>query len=304
MELALITIVIFLALLSAGIAVVWAFRDRFEAAVPAESSLRRTLTVMDQPSAATVTGQVDQQFDRLLVETGLPLTSITAFLVMSACALLVGGIVLLVRDDGLLAALGSLVGLLLPLGFFSFWRRRRLRQIDEQLPDAIEEMARAIHAGGTLEQAIGMVAADTPGALGDEFRWCSRQLQLGLPVSIAMRTLSSRIRLLSIRTLAVILAVHHQTGGNLASTLERLAAVAHSRRVFRRQVRATTGAARMSAQLIAAAAPFLFVVLLFVQPDHINRLLDENAGRVMLTVGVMLEIIGVVWLGRLMRVDA
>ena len=60
----------------------------------------------------------------------------------------------------------------------------------------------------------------------------------------------------------------------------------------------------MSAQLIAAAAPFLFVVLLFVQPDHINRLLDENAGRVMLTVGVMLEIIGVVWLGRLMRVDA
>ena len=304
MELSLITIIIFLALLAAAIAVVWAFRNRFEAAEPAESSLRRTLTVVDQSSATTVTGQVDQQFDRLLIESGLPLTSMTAVLVMAATALLVGGIVLLVRDDVLLAALGTLVGFLLPLGFFSFSRRRRLRQIDEQLPDAIDEMSRAIHAGGTLEQAIGMVAGDTSGALGDEFRWCSRQLQLGLPVSTAMRTLSSRVRLLSIRTLAVILAVHHQTGGNLALTLERLAEVTRSRRFFRRQLRSTTSAARLSAQLIAAAAPLLFVILLFVQPDHIRRLLDDNAGRVMLTVGVMLEIIGVVWLSRLMRVDA
>jgi len=72
---------------------------------------------------------------------------------------------------------------------------------------------------------------------------------------------------------------------------------------FQRQLRAVTGAGRMSAQLIAAAAPLLFIVLWFFYPDHIRRLLDEGPGRIMLTVGILLELVGIVWLTQLLRSD-
>jgi len=302
-QLAAVTIVVFLALMSVGMTVVFALRGRLATAGGERVSLRRSRTVYDQTAPASVSGRLDQSFDRLVLESGSGLTSTTAMLIVLTTGLLVGGLLFVVRDDAVIGALAGLIGMLLPIGVLGIQRSRRLRQMEEQLPDAIDTMARAVHAGETLEESISLVAAESVEPLKSEFVWCCRQLELGLPVSSVMRGLSRRCRSLGIRTLASTLAVHRQTGGNLAMTLERLAEVVRSRMAFGRQLRASTGAGKLSAQLIAAAAPLVFIVLFLVHPDHIRMLLDSSAGRIMLTISILLEIIGIAWLWRLMQVE-
>lgn len=301
MPLALVSIVIFLAMLFAGIAVVCAIRGRADGSEQEEPSMRRLESLSEQNSTASVAGRLNQDFERMVIESGLPWTPLVASLLSVSAGILCGGLALLSTANVLWAILGAVVGILLPVLFCAWRRRQRWRQIDDQLPDAIDLMARATHAGGALEQAIGMVATETQGPLGQEFRWCARQLELGLPLASAMRALANRVRLANMRTLATALAVHRQAGGNLAVTLERMAEVARGRLAFQRQVQATTGAGRLSAQLMIGAAPVLFVVLLYVQPAHIQRLLVDSPGRMLLTFAIILEIVGVVWLAKLTR---
>jgi tight adherence protein B len=302
-QLAVVTIVVFLALMSVSLTVVFALRSRLATAGEGQVSLRRTRNVYDQTAPASVTGRLDRSFDRLVLESGLGLTSVTAMLIALTAGLLVGGLLLVIRGDVAFGAVGGLIGMLLPIGFFSFKRSRRMRQMEDQLPDAIDTMARAVHAGETLEEAISLVATESIDPLKAEFLWCCRQLELGLPVSSVMGGLSRRCQSLGIRTLASTLAVHRQTGGNLATTLERLAEVVRSRMAFQRQLRASTGAGKLSAQMIAVAAPLVFVILFLVHPDHIRMLLDSSAGRIMLTISIILEVVGIAWLWRVMRVE-
>jgi tight adherence protein B len=271
--------------------------------LPPEPSLRRARNVYDQAPAGTLSGRLDRAFDRLVLEAGVGLNGTAAFLLCVTSGLLLGGLVMLLRDDALGALWAGVLGFLLPIGYLMIQRLRRLRRIEDQLPEAVDMMARAVHAGGTVEDSIGLVADDLRGPLGDEFRWCHRQLELGLPVSSTMRGFSARVNLLSVRTLASTIAVYRQTGGNLATTMERLSEVARARLSFRRNVRATTGSGRLSAYLIAAAGPLAFAVLFFVHREHVQRLFQEPLGRMLLISGIILEIIGLVWLSRLMRIE-
>ena len=164
-------------------------------------------------------------------------------------------------------------------------------------------MARAVHAGESLEQAVALVSEEVSDPLGAEFGWCSRQLELGRTLSSTMQSLSGRIRLTDLRLLATVLAVHRTAGGNLAVTLERLSTVSRDRLNYLGQMRATTGAGRVSARLIAATGPLLFLFLFVTQSEHVQRFFDNPFGRTLFVTGVVLEIIGLIWITRLTRVN-
>lgn len=299
MEVVLLTLVIFSAILAACI-FAWSIYAR-NVPLTADQSVAIRVATPEEGNADTSTHRIDDAFHRLVMESRLGLDPTTALLMMIGSGVTLGGIILLIRPVVWLAAFGCLAGFLAPLGYFAFRRGQRFRQVDEGLPDAIDMMARAVHAGETLEQAIAMVSDEMRGPLAEEFQWCSRQLELGLPASTCMQSLSDRLPLLGIRTLASTLAVHRSTGGNLAVTLERLAEVIRGRLSFHRQVRAATSAGRLSGYCIAAAGPILFVAIMILEPEHVQRLLVHGAGRALLAIAVVLEVVGFTWLRNLTR---
>ncbi|MEI6541406.1 MAG: type II secretion system F family protein, partial [Planctomycetota bacterium] len=154
-----------------------------------------------------------------------------------------------------------------------------------------------------LEQAIALVSEEMSEPLGPEFRWCSQQLDLGRTVSATMHSLTGRIQLIDMRLLATILAVHRKSGGNLAMTLERLSGVSRDRLSYMGQIRATTGSALISARMIAAAGPMLFLFLYFTQTDYMQPFFDDPFGRILFATGVILEIVGLTWISRLTKVN-
>ena len=74
---------------------------------------------------APFTGRIDDWFDRLIAESGLPWQTETGLLLALACGLLTGGVLFLWRDNPLVAAAGGAVGIILVIAAFMIIRSRR-----------------------------------------------------------------------------------------------------------------------------------------------------------------------------------
>jgi tight adherence protein B len=240
-------------------------------------------------------GRFDSWFDRLIYESGTQVSPVAAFLVMIAAGLLVGGLLFLWQDNLLVASGGLAIGIVLAGALFVYLRRRRMQTIDNQLPEVLELIARAVRAGETLDQGIELVASTGLEPTATEFRHCVQQLKLGLSVDATLRSLTQRVPLPELRLFAAALVVQRRSGGSLALTLERFAKALRERHGYRRQMRSSTASARWSTMVIVAASLGILVYLFVWQPDYINSFLESRLGQTVFAVGIALQIIGILW---------
>ncbi len=264
--------------------------------------LRRTPDNADgSPASQALFEKIDRGFDRLVAESGTELSPPTVFMLFLTCGLLLGGGLWLYSDEPLRGIAGGMIGMGLPLIGLIIHRGRRLRACRDQLPHVIEMVARGTRAGQSTEQALSLVANEATGQLADEFRTCVQQLNMGRGFDKTLRSLASRVRLLEIRILVTTLIVQRQAGGPLSETLERMSSVVRDRIAAQRQVQASTAAGRMSTIIIASIAPLAALFLMTFQREHVDLLFDDALGRMLLMLGLVLEMIGLVWVFLMLR---
>jgi tight adherence protein B len=269
----------------------------------AQPRLGRLPLARDAVPRAGVVGSIDDKFEKLIVESGVPADGLTVTMILVLSGLVFGGGAFLWTEDMLSGIIGFLVGMVAPLPYLSLRRASRLRDVQSQLSDVLDMMSRATRAGESLDQAITLVGQRAGEPLGLEFRRCARHLQMGLSVTAAMRSLVHRLPIMDVRILATTLSVHRQAGGNLALTLERMSRVVRDRMVYRQQMRSVTAAGRFSAMMIATVGPLLFLYMFTFQRDYAGKLLDLPLGNMMLVIAVVLEVVGLMWISRLIRTE-
>jgi len=257
----------------------------------------------DQTPPDGMTDRMDFRFRGLVHQTGMDVAPEAAFLLMVFFGLVFGGALLLWRDDLLLAVFGFAIGFAAPWVYFVYRRNQRLATIREQLPSSMDLMSRAVRAGETLDQAIDGAGRDTAEPLGIEWRRASRQLELGLSVPAAMRSMTKRAPLMELRILGTALNVQRRTGGNLPTTLDRLSQVIRDRLSYQRQFKAATGASRMATVLIALAGPLVFAYMMAFQPDYMGQFFTLPGGWTLLGIAGVLQVVGLAWVWGLLRND-
>ena len=249
----------------------------------------------------TAIGRLDRWFDRLLLSTGYAFSPLAAFLAAVAVGLALGGAVYVWRTSELLAVIVFLVGTVLVIAWYAWAGARRRTAMQTQLPEIMDLMARAVRAGESLDQAFTLVGDTQRDPLSVEFRRCSRQLEMGLSLDVAMQSFMRRVPIAEASIFAAAITVQRRTGGNLPLTMERLASVFRDRLAYRRQYRAATAAGRTSTIVIVAAVALLVTYLLIWRPDHFRSFLESDAGKIMLTAAVILQGLGLWWIIRLLR---
>ncbi len=265
--------------------------------------LRRPFNVTDELPSASLTGRLDQGFERLVLESGVATSPLAAFFWLLFLGLAVGGAMFIWRDQALAGIAGVLIGMGGGLVWMMRQRSVRYRLMREALPDVVDLMSRAVRAGESLDQSIQLIGDETTGPLGQEFQLCSRQLDMGMSISAVMKSLMRRVRLPEIRILATTLMVHRQTGGNLALTLERMSGVIRDRLNYVRQMQASTGAGRISAFMIALAGPIMFLLMFTLQYEHLKIMFEQPLGQSLLVAAVVLELVGIVWVLNLLKAE-
>ncbi|MCA9043396.1 MAG: type II secretion system F family protein [Planctomycetaceae bacterium] len=255
---------------------------------------RESYSVDDDNS---VGNQINGWFDRLMLQSGWAISPELVLLLSAFCAIVLGGAVFVWQENLIATALAAVLGFMVPFGYALYSRGQRQRQVSEQLPPMIDELARAAKTGRSLEQCLQVVATDTPSPLGTEMQFCTRKLQLGLNIEESLSDLPRRTGVMSTSLLLTALGVHRQTGGDLVRVLERLAQTLRDRLQFQGRLRAATAASRATAILMIALPPVILAFFIFRDPNYLTDLMATTWGMRSLVTAFILEIVGslLVW---------
>jgi tight adherence protein B len=200
-------------------------------------------------------------------------------------------------------AIGAAVGFTLPFLVLRFKRRRRFNTFEEQFPEALDLIARALKAGHAFATGLKMVADEVAEPVGPEFRKTFDEQNFGLPLKDALDNLTQRIPLLDVRFFATAVMIQRETGGNLSEILENLAHVVRERFKILRQVRVYTAHGRLTGYVLVALPAFLGVALMFINPDHMNLLFRERMGQQMIVAAIVMQTVGYLWIQRVIKIE-
>jgi tight adherence protein B len=206
---------------------------------------------------------------------------------------------------GLLPALGlAVAGAALPLGMLHAARSRRSRQLSEQLPEALDMMARSLRAGHALGSAFQLVASEMPEPISVEFARAYEEQRLGKPLEKAVREMAARAPANGdLKIFAVSTVIQKETGGNLAEILDGIAHTVRERYRFFGKLRTLTAEARISAVIVSLLPILMAAFLVFTQPSYMVRLVDNPMGQTVLAAGIAAWIVGSAWFQKLTRFD-
>ena len=201
------------------------------------------------------------------------------------------------------AIVAALLATYLPFMKISIDRVKRMRAFEEQLPDAIDTMKRALKAGHPLGATLKLVADEMDDPVAGEFELTFGEINYGNDVRRAMLGLLSRVPSVTVMALVTSILVQKETGGNLSEILEKISAVIRGRFRFQRKVQTYSAEGRMSAWVLALVPLTLFVALWLTSPDYLSGLLEDPRGRNMIAYGGVSGVVGIFWIRKILRIE-
>ena len=196
-----------------------------------------------------------------------------------------------------------------PIGFALPWlylkgkRSKRLHKFEEEFPEALDLIARALKAGHAFVTGLKMVADEMSEPVGPEFRKTFDEQNFGLPLKDALDNLTARMPSLDVRFFATAVLIQRETGGNLSEILETLAHVVRERFKILRQVRVHTAHGRFTGYVLLALPAVLGIALMFINPDHMNLLFREPLGQYMLMTAMVMQAVGYMWIKQVIKIE-
>jgi len=234
-----------------------------------------------------------RKIDRLLDQSGSR-NPLGLFVLLSCLLMFVGYLLcsLVMRN-----VLMSLVGVLI-LGSLPFWyimikKRRRMEKFQEQLPEAMELVARALKAGQAFSGGLKMVADESGDPIGTEFSKILDELNFGVGVPDALKNLAKRIDCPDLKFFVISVLIQRESGGNLAEILENISYLIRERFKLYGRVRTLAAEGKISAYVLIAIPFLLATFMYFVQPNYIRLLITDPIGRIMLGSAIVMMVIGI-----------
>jgi tight adherence protein B len=214
-----------------------------------------------------------------------------------------GFLVWAVSSNILIGIIVGLVASAIPFLKINLDRSKRLIKFEEQLPEAMDIMIRALKAGHPFSATLKLVAEEMDEPISTEFGITFADINYGLDVRQAFLNLLERVPNMTLMTVVIAVIVQRETGGNLAETLANISAVVRGRFRFQRKVRTLSAEGRMSAWVLALIPFVLFVGIMVTTPSYLELLITEPAGIKIISVAFTMVIIGIFWLRRILRID-
>lgn len=245
--------------------------------------------------------QINSWFDELMLQSGLGISPSMLLATCLCSGIALGGLIFVIQENLLTTAMAALIGFMLPVFVTIIARTRRQDAMTSQIPPMLEELSRAAKTGRSVEQSLSMVAADTPDPLGGELKLASGRVEMGIPLKDALRDMPQRTGLMTLSLLCMTLTVQQQTGGDVATVLERLSRTVRDRLLFQGRLRAATAASRATAILMIVLPPAVLAFFVFRKPTYLTELMASSWGRNSTILAICLEIIGAIWIVQILK---
>jgi tight adherence protein B len=212
---------------------------------------------------------------------------------------LLGTVVLTIVTHGAVVVnlLVSVVGaIILAVTGVGIWvnnrRAKRLKQIEEQLPLALDILVRSLRAGHPVSMAVKLSADEMGDPIGSEFGLIVDETTYGLELREALANFAHRTGSSYAHFFAVSVAIQSETGGNLAEILSNLASIIRAQLTLHLRVKALAAEGKMSALILTVLPVLLIAFLMLTTPDFYTVHLKDPIFWPVVGVGCVMYMIG------------
>lgn len=240
---------------------------------------------------------------RLAEQAGLKMPAYRVLVASTVCMLVAAVLVALYLPRWWMFLLALPIAASLPVIRLLWLRKRRIGRIEEQLADAVDMVKRSLRAGNPLVATFRMVAENMDGPVAVEFSLTAADLSYGSDPRAALLAMLERVPSVLLMGFITAILVQRETGGNLAETLDHIAAGIRERFRFDRKLRTLSAEGRLSAWILTLVPFVLAAALQFRAPEYLNRLVAHPQGPTMIAGAGLLMLVGVIWMRRIIRIE-
>ena len=190
----------------------------------------------------------------------------------------------------------------IPFAVLKRMRTMRQRKFEEQFPEALDLIGRALRAGHAFTTGLEMVGKEMPAPVGEEFRILYDQQNYGMSMPEALKAFAERTPLLDARFFVTAVLIQRESGGNLAEVLDNLSGVIRERFRVKRQMRVASAHGRITGWVLVALPPTLGMLLMATNQEHRQLMLGETLGLQMMAGAAILQVIGTLIIRKIINI--
>lgn len=284
--------------------------DSYRIASPAERPKVKTgvvtvaflRSVTDLLSTAAKKRGLAAAIEVRIKRSGLKLTTGELIVIVA-----VGGVLLAVLGAAAAGVEGFLVAAVLaglaPGAILNFLGAKRTRAFDAQLPDVLKLLSASLRAGFSLLQGLDSLIAQAGDPMTTELRQAFAATRVGASVEDALQATAERVGSRDFEWIVMAIQIQREVGGNLAEILDSVHETMIARVHLRREVRTLTAEGRISAIVLVVLPIALGFMVYLSNRSYIGTLFSTGTGHLMLLAGLVLEVVGGVWLNRIVQIE-
>lgn len=232
--------------------------------------------------------------------------TVESVLISSFLGLLLGLLVgfffpFLITREFTMAALG-LVGAAFPFASMEFKRSSRMKSFEEQLPEALDFISRAVRAGHAFSVSLEMLSAESPDPIRTEFRRVFNEVNLGSSLDMALKGLAQRIPLIDVRFFVSAVLLQRETGGNLSEILTKLSHTIRERFRLKGQIKALTAHGRITAGVLTALPIIVVLIMSMTSPDYLRVFVEDPTGRLLGMAAIVAQILAYIIIRKMINI--
>ena len=240
--------------------------------------------------------------DRLLEQSGLVWTVGDLITLSLIAPVLTGGACIwLGLPLALVLALVALAAAVPTLAVMNA-KSRRLERVDQQLPDALDLIGRAVRAGHAFPTAMKMVGDEMSAPIADEFRTTFDEVNFGISMNDALMNLATRVPSTDLRYFVIAVLIQRETGGNLAELLDNISKIIRERIKLIGQIRVLSAEGKMSAWVLGLLPFGAGLMIQMTTPGFLMVLFTDPMGRKMVVTCLVMMVLGVLAMRKIIKI--
>jgi len=199
-----------------------------------------------------------------------------------------------------LAAAGA--GAACPFAYVARCRTRRMRKLEQQLPEALDLIGRGLRAGHALSSTLKMAGEELPDPIGSEFRAVHDEINFGISMQQALTNLATRVPSTDVRYFVVAVLIQRESGGNLTEILNNLSHLVRNRLKLLLRIRVLSSEGRLSAWILVVMPFGLGGIMSIANYEFMSRMWTDPMGITLMKVMLGLMLLGILMLRKIIRI--
>jgi tight adherence protein B len=197
--------------------------------------------------------------------------------------------------------LSGFLGYQIPHRIISLLSRKRVEEIERQIPDFLKMMSGALRAGLSLPEAVNQAVKELPAPLSQELGLVLKKLRMGESFEESFKFLERRVKIEEMSLVVSAIILSNEAGGSLTPLFDRLENTLFERKRIKAKIAALTAQGKIQGWVVGALPLFLGFILFLIDPGLMTPFWTTLPGGIGLVLILFLETAGFLLINRIVE---